>query len=90
MTNGAVGEPSRESLHRGYSIAIKRIFSWQHLKTSPTMGLPHFKYASENGNSTAIKHFKVEIPNLKEGTVRTFKQAYQKIKPLALTFQLEE
>ena len=37
------------------------------------MGLPHFKYASENGNSTAIKHFKVEIPNLKEG-----KQAYQK------------
>lgn len=28
MTNGAVGEPVRESLHRDYSIAIKRIFSF--------------------------------------------------------------
>ena len=36
------------------------------------------KYASENGNSKAINHFKEELPILKESTVRTFKQAYEK------------
>ena len=36
------------------------------------------KYASENGNSKAINHFKEELPTLKESTVRTFKQAYEK------------
>lgn len=36
------------------------------------------KYASENGNSKAICHFKKELPALKESTVRTFKQAYEK------------
>ena len=36
------------------------------------------KYASENGNSKAMNHFKEEFPTLKESTVRTFKQAYEK------------
>lgn len=36
------------------------------------------KYASENDNSKAICHFKKELPALKESTVRTFKQAYEK------------
>ena len=36
------------------------------------------KYASENGNSKAICHFKKELPALKESTVGTFKQAYEK------------
>ena len=36
------------------------------------------KYASANGNSKAINHFKEELPTLKEGTVRTFKRAYEK------------
>ena len=36
------------------------------------------KYASENGSSKAICHFKKELPALKESTVRTFKQAYEK------------
>lgn len=36
------------------------------------------KYASDNGNSKAINHFKEELPTLKESTVRTFKQAYEK------------
>ena len=36
------------------------------------------KYASENGNSKANNHFKEELPTLKESTVRTFKQAYEK------------
>ena len=33
------------------------------------------KYASANGNSKAINHFKEELPTLKESTVRTFKRA---------------
>ena len=37
------------------------------------------KYASANGNSKAINHFKEELPTLKESTVRTFKRAYEKI-----------
>ena len=36
------------------------------------------KYASANGNSKAINHFKEELPTLKESTVRTFKRAYEK------------
>ena len=36
------------------------------------------KYASENGNLRAINHFKAQLPNRTESTVRTFKQAYQK------------
>ena len=36
------------------------------------------KYASENGNSKAINHFKEELSTTKESTVRTFKQAYEK------------
>ena len=36
------------------------------------------KYASENGNLRAINHFKAQLPNLTESTVRTFKKAYQK------------
>ena len=36
------------------------------------------KYASANGNSKAINHFKEELPTLKEGIVRTFKRAYEK------------
>ena len=36
------------------------------------------KYASANGNSKAIDHFKEELPTLKESTVRTFKRAYEK------------
>ena len=42
---------------------------------SPEIRAKIGKYASENGNSKEIKHFKAEFPNLKEGTVRTFKQA---------------
>ena len=37
-----------------------------------------WKYASANGNSKAINHFKEELPTLKESTVRTFKRAYEK------------
>ena len=37
------------------------------------------KYASANGNSKAINHFKEELPTLKESTVRTFERAYEKI-----------
>ena len=33
------------------------------------------QFASENGNSKVICHFKKELPALKESTVRTFKQA---------------
>ena len=36
------------------------------------------QFASENGNSKVICHFKKELPALKESTVRTFKQAYEK------------
>ena len=36
------------------------------------------KYASENGNSKAINHFKEDLPTLKESTARTFKRAYEK------------
>ena len=36
------------------------------------------KYASANGNSKAINHFKEELPTLKESSVRTFKRAYEK------------
>ena len=36
------------------------------------------KYATENGNSKAMNHFKEELPTLKESTVRTFKQACEK------------
>ena len=39
------------------------------------------KYASENGNSKAISHFKEELPTLKKSTVRTSKQAYEKRLP---------
>ena len=35
------------------------------------------KYALENGNSRAIKHFLSQFPNLKESTVRSFKKAYR-------------
>lgn len=35
------------------------------------------KYASENGNSKAIIHFKNKFAGLKESTVRTFKKQYQ-------------
>ena len=35
---------------------------------SPEIRAKIGKYASENGNSKEIKHFKAEIPNLKEGT----------------------
>lgn len=38
----------------------------------------HLLLFSENDNSKAIKHFKAQIPALKEHTVRTFKQSYEK------------
>ena len=34
------------------------------------------KYAVENGNAKAVKHFEKEFPNLKESTVRNFKKKY--------------
>ena len=34
------------------------------------------KYAAENGNASAQKHFKKKFPELGEGTVRSFKQKY--------------
>ena len=45
---------------------------------SPELRAQIGKYASENGNLRALNHFKAQLPNLKESTVRTFKQAYQK------------
>ena len=45
---------------------------------SPEMRAKIGKYASENGNLRAINHFKAQLPNLTESTVRTFNQAYQK------------
>ena len=33
---------------------------------------------SENGNLRAINHFKAQVSNLTESTVRTFKKAYEK------------
>ena len=45
---------------------------------SPEMRAKIGKYASENGNLRAINHFKAQLPNRTESTVRTFKQAYQK------------
>ena len=35
------------------------------------------KYATENGNSKCLVHFKRKFPGLKESTVRTFKKQYQ-------------
>lgn len=35
------------------------------------------KYALENGNERAIRHFSAQFPNLKESTVRNFKKAYK-------------
>ena len=34
------------------------------------------KYAVENGNTKAVKHFEKEFPNLRESTVRNFKKKY--------------
>ena len=34
------------------------------------------KYAVENGNTKAVKHFEKEFPNLKESTVQNFKKKY--------------
>ena len=45
---------------------------------SPEIRAKIGKYASENGNSKALKKFKAEVPNLKESTVRSFKQAYER------------
>ena len=45
---------------------------------SPEMRAKIGKYASENGNLRAINHFKEQVSNLSESTVRTFKQAYEK------------
>ena len=45
---------------------------------SPEMREKIGKHASENGNLRAINHFKAQLPNRTESTVRTFKQAYQK------------
>ena len=36
------------------------------------------KYASENGNSKALKQFKAEVPNLKESTERSLKQVCER------------
>ena len=52
----------------------EEITTTTHQKLVPKIG----KYASENGNSKAIKHFKAQITNLKESTVGTFKQASEK------------
>lgn len=35
------------------------------------------KYALENGNERARRHFLSECPNLKESSIRNFKKAYQ-------------
>lgn len=45
---------------------------------SPELRAQIGKYAGENGNLRALNHFKAQLRNLKESTVRTFKQAYQK------------
>ena len=42
---------------------------------SPEMRAKIGKYASENGNLRAIDHFKAQLPNLTESTVRTFKKS---------------
>ena len=34
------------------------------------------KYAAENGNEKARKHFSKDFPNLKESTIRNFKKKY--------------
>ena len=41
---------------------------------SPEMRAKIGKYASENGNLRAINHFKEQVSNLSESTVRTFKK----------------
>ena len=45
---------------------------------SPEIRAKIGKYASENGNLKALKKFKAEVPNLKESTMRSFKQAYKR------------
>ena len=36
------------------------------------------KYASEKGNLRAITHFKAQVSNLSESSVRTFKKEYER------------
>ena len=36
------------------------------------------KYALENGNERARRHFSSQLPNLKESTIRSFKVAYKR------------
>ena len=51
----------------------------ENTRTSPLRFVPRFpNMLSENGNSRAICHFKKELPTIKESTVRTLKQAYEK------------
>lgn len=56
--------------------STRKIGKYQHY--SPEILVKIGKYASENGNSKAINHFKGELLTLKESTVRTFKQGYGK------------
>lgn len=58
------------------SAATRKRGNYHHY--SPEIRAKIGRYASENGNSKAIKHFKAQIPTLKESAVRTFKQAYEK------------
>ena len=70
-----LGESSLDWRFLGYLAARKR-GKYQHYSAEKRAKIG--KYASENGNSKAINHFKEELPTLRESTVRTFKQAYQK------------
>ena len=36
------------------------------------------KYASELGNTTAVRNFQKQFPHIKESTVREFKKRYEK------------
>ena len=70
-----LGESSLDWRFLGYLAARKR-GKYQHYSAEKRAKIG--RYASENGNSKAINHFKEELPTLRESTVRTFKQAYQK------------
>ena len=64
----------RSSFSRQPTSASRKRGKYQHYSAETRAK----KYASENGNSKAINHFKEDLPTLKESTVRTFKQAYEK------------
>ena len=73
--SSGLGALDYEAAVQSISSVSEKIGKYQKYSETDRFGIG--KYATENGNSKCLVHFKCKFPELKESMVRTFKKQYQ-------------